>query len=241
VQTVFKISQVLVLLMVIAGANRTVGQEKPASLPRPLYPLPRYEEDWSFLSDPAKRDDFWDPIKFIPLNEDRNVFLSLGAEIRETFERFHNTNFGLSPDDQGGYLLQRYLFHVDLHAGQRFRFFGELNSSLEDGRTGGPRPLDEDKLDLHQGFVDFVVLKPRENASLTLRIGRQEMAFGSGRMVDLREGPNVPLSFDGLRLSWNSPAVQVIAGVLLLANRFVPLALAGRASHAKVFASDPCR
>jgi len=126
--------------------------------------------------------------------------------IRETYERFHNTNFGLSPDDPDGYLLQRYLFHVDLHAGERFRFFGELNSSLEDGRTGGPRPLDEDKLDVHQGFLEFVLLKPRENSSLTLRIGRHEMAFGSGRMVDLREGPNVPLSFDGLRLSWKSPA-----------------------------------
>jgi hypothetical protein len=41
---------VLVLLAVIAGANRIIGQEKPASLPRPLYPLPGYEEDWSFLS-----------------------------------------------------------------------------------------------------------------------------------------------------------------------------------------------
>ena len=132
----FRISQALVLLVVIAGANRMIGQEKPASLPRPLYPLPRYEEDWSLLSDPAKRDDFWDPIKFIPLNEDRNVFLSLGGEIRETYERFHNTNFGLSPDDPDGYLLQRYLFHVDFHAGQRFRFFGELNSFYS--KTGEP-------------------------------------------------------------------------------------------------------
>ena len=186
-----------------------IGQEKPASLPGPLYALPRYEEDWSLLSDPAKRGDFWDPIKFIPLNDDRNVFLSLGGEVRETYERFHNTNFGLSPDDQGGYLLQRYLFHVDLHAGQRFRFFGELNSSLEEGRTGGPRPLDEDKLDVHRGFLEFVILKPRANSSLTMRIGRQEMAFGSGRVVDLREGPNVPLSFDGVRLSWKSPKRQL--------------------------------
>jgi hypothetical protein len=209
VQTVFRISQALALLVVIAGATRTIGQEKPASLPRPSYLLPRYEEDWSLLADPARRDDYWDRIKFIPLNEDRNVFLSLGGEIRETYERFHNTNFGLGPDDPDGYLLQRYLFHVDFHAGQRFRFFGELNSSLEDVRTGGPRPLDEDKLDVHQGFVDFVVLKPRENSSLTLRIGRQEMAFGSGRMIDLREGPNVPLSFDGFRLSWKSPGWQL--------------------------------
>src|SRR6266481_6403539 len=82
----FRISHVLVLLVVIAGANRMIGQEKPASLPRPLYPLPGYDEDWTFLSDPAKRDDSWDPIKFIPLNEDRKVFLSLDGEIRETYE-----------------------------------------------------------------------------------------------------------------------------------------------------------
>jgi hypothetical protein len=96
VQTAFRISQVLVLLVVIVGVNRLAGQEKPAALPHSLYPLPGYEEDWSFLSDPAKRDDFWDSIKFIPLNQDRNVFLSLGGEIRETYERFHNTNFGLA-------------------------------------------------------------------------------------------------------------------------------------------------
>jgi hypothetical protein len=106
-------------------------------------------------------------------------------------------------------MMQRYLFHIDFHAGHRFRFFGELGSSLEDGRTGGPRPLDEDKLDVHQGFFDFVVLKPRENSSLTLRIRRHEMAFGSGRMMDLREGPTVPLSFDGFRLSWKSPGWQL--------------------------------
>lgn len=48
-----------------------------------------------------------------------------------------NTNFGLSPDDPDGYLLQRYLFHVDFPEGRRFRLFGELSSSLE---NGGRRP-----------------------------------------------------------------------------------------------------
>lgn len=40
------------------------------------------------MFDPAKPDEFCDPIKFIPLNEDRNVFLSLGGEISETYGRF---------------------------------------------------------------------------------------------------------------------------------------------------------
>src|SRR5215472_5463366 len=211
VQWLFSWSALCSLLILSGiGTALTFGQDKPVSPPRPLYPIPRYEEDWSFLSDPSKHNDWWDPIKFIPLSKDGSVFLSLGGEIRETYERFHNTNFGLTAQDPDGYMLQRYLFHTDLHGGRRFRFFGELSSSLENGRTGGPRPVvDEDKLDVHQGFFDILLTPPKTRSSLTLRVGRQEMAFGSGRMIALREGPNVPLSFDGLRLSWRIPAWQV--------------------------------
>jgi hypothetical protein len=36
----------------------------------------------------------------------------------------------------------------------------ELNSSFENGRVGGPQPvIDEDKLDLHQGFVEFEIIE----------------------------------------------------------------------------------
>ena len=199
------------VVILVSGIGTTLlGQQKPVSLSRPLYPLPRYEEDWSFLMKSSASSEFWDPIKFIPLDGTRDVFLSLGGEIRETYERFHNTNFGLTAQDPDGYLLQRYLLHVDLHARTRFRFFGELNSSLEDGRTGGPRPVvDEDKLDVHQGFFDIALLASNDRSSLTLRAGRQEMVFGSGRLVALREGPNVPLSFDGFRLTLRLPAWQL--------------------------------
>src|SRR5262249_41459794 len=64
-------------------------------------------------------------------------------------------------------------------------------------------------LDVHQGFADFLLLRPRENSFVTLRVGRQELAVGSGRLVALREGPNVPLSFDGVRLLLRSHAWQI--------------------------------
>jgi len=61
----------LCALLILSGIGTapTFGQEKPVSPPRPLYPIPRYEEDWSFLSDPSKHNDWWDPIKFIPLRK----------------------------------------------------------------------------------------------------------------------------------------------------------------------------
>jgi hypothetical protein len=196
--------------MVAVYSIPVVGQQAPETPARPLYPLPRYNEDWSYLSDASRRNDFWDPLKYVPLSSGENVFLSFGGEIRETYERFHNTNFGLSPQDPGGYFLQRYLLHVDLHGGPRVRFFGELSSSLENSRTGGPRlVIDEDKLDVHQGFVDVLLARPTENSSVSVRVGRQEIAFGSGRLVALREGTNVPLSFDGARLTVHAFTWQI--------------------------------
>jgi hypothetical protein len=98
--------------------------------------------------------------------------------------------------------MQRYYLHADFHFDERFRLFGELGSSLETDRNGGPRPgLDEDKLDVHQGFFDLGLLRSNKE-NLTLRIGRQEMAFGSGNLVSTRDGRNIRLTFDGFHSIW---------------------------------------
>src|SRR5215831_7704728 len=76
---------VFLILVAGLGTNPVLGQDKPASPPSSRYPIPRYEESWSFLRDSSKRDDFWDPLKFIPLSQDGTVFLSLGAESRLTY------------------------------------------------------------------------------------------------------------------------------------------------------------
>src|SRR4029077_17554015 len=76
--------------------------------------------------------------------------------------------------------------------------------------------------DLHQAFVDVTVGDSGASADV-LRVGRQEIALGSGRMYALREGPNVPLSFDGVRViahagpwqldSWAARPVENTPGV----------------------------
>jgi hypothetical protein len=45
---------------------------------------------------------------------------------------------------------------------------------------------DVDQIDLRQGFVDLKTPIGQE-ASLTFRGGRQEMEFGAGRLIDVRE------------------------------------------------------
>jgi hypothetical protein len=90
---------------------------------------------------------------------------------------------------------------LDLHLGERFRLFREIESSLETGRNGGPRSgIDEDKLDIHRAFVDLGIWKSERN-SVSLRIGRQEMSLGSSSLVATRDGRNIRRSFDGFRLT----------------------------------------
>jgi hypothetical protein len=170
---------------------------------RPVYKLLRYDEDYSYLKDPSQSTDCWDPIKYIPLFGCDGDYLSIGGEIRERFEFYHNQNDGTAPADShgnNGYSLERYLLHGDLHLGPYFRFFGQFVSGLEDGRIGGPRPdIDRDAFDVHQAFADFVLPLTNDNDTLTARLGRQEFEYGSGRLIDLRDGPNLRLSFDAAR------------------------------------------
>ena len=184
------------ILMSQAIPRSAEAQQSPSP---PPYQQLRYEEDYSYLRDPTRRTDLWDTVKYVLIREKGDWYLSTGGEVRERYEYFHNSLWGQGPQDSDGYLLQRYMLHADLHLGTHVRLFGQLKSGWENGRTGGPRPTDEDKLDLHQAFLDGV-LGIYDDVSLTMRAGRQEMAYGSSRLVSVREGPNVRQSFDGLRI-----------------------------------------
>jgi hypothetical protein len=102
-------------------------------------------------------------------------YVTIGGEIREKFEPLDQPGFGIGPEDQNGYLLQRYFLSSDFHFGTRFRLSTELQSGLEDGRKGGPRPTDLDRLDLHQAFLDWRI-SGSESEGVTFRVGRQEVA-----------------------------------------------------------------
>ncbi len=186
--------------------------ERPASEP-PAYNILRYEEDYSYLRDPAKRTDYLDPLKFIPLDADGRVYLTLGGDMRQRFE--HYSGSGLSNGSVDGradsYYLARYLLHADLHLGESLRVFFQLDSNTELGRRGGPRPnIDRDDFDVHQAFFDWR-LPLRDDTTLLVRLGRQELAYGDDRLIDIREGPNVRQSFDAARLSLQNPGYKVDA------------------------------
>lgn len=188
---------------------------------RPAFQTLRYNEDWSVLQDSSLRTDWLDGTKFIPLSG-TNVYVSFGAEARLKYERYEEPVMNQRPADSDGFLLQRYLLHADVELGAHFRAFCQLQSSLEDFRTGGPRPTDRDDLDLHQAFLDASTVWGADE-EVTLRVGRQEMAYGSQRLISVRESPNNRLSFDAVRVltrfgdwradAWLGQPVEIDPGI----------------------------
>lgn len=197
-----------IILLVGSALTALRAQEiVPAPAPDRSYRLLRSDEDWSFLRDKNLRSDFWDPLKYIPLRKtDKDWFVTFGGEARETWEQIGNDNWGQSPF-WNGYLNERYMPYADLHYGRHVRTFIELKSGINSFRAGGPRPIDEKKLDFQAGFLE--VGGATSWGSMYVRAGRQELEYGSGRLVDVREGPNVRLSFDGFMLRTKIHAWQV--------------------------------
>jgi hypothetical protein len=174
-------------------ASKSVDSASP-----PAFKQLRYDENYSYLRDSTRRTDFLDRLKFIRFDAEGNSYLTLGGEVRERYEYVQNSLWGRGPQDDNGYFLQRYMAHADAHFGDYFRFFTQFKSGLENGRNGGPRPTDRDDFDLNQAFLDLRVPWSSPD-SLTFRFGRQELAYGSSRLISAREAPNVRLSFDGAK------------------------------------------
>jgi hypothetical protein len=174
----------------------------------PAYSVVRYNEDYTYLRDSSRRSDFFDPIKFIPLNSEGDWYLSLGGQARYRYEWFNNTNFGAGPQDHDGYHLTRLLADVDFHAGDYFRIFAQGKSAMIDERIGGARPQDADQADIQQLFAD-VKLPVADQQSLTFRFGRQELSYGKERLIGVSDFNNNPRTFEGAKVIYAMPGNQL--------------------------------
>ena len=210
-----KTSRARFLFTVCCVTATTIAQPQGTNDPRPSFQPFRYDEDWSPFADEKKRSDWLDALKYISLPRE-GWFVTIGGEMRERYELLDHPNFGAGPEDDNGYFLQRYLLSSDFHFGPAVRAFVELQSGLENGRNGGPRPTDLDRLDIHQAFLDWHIFSSEQYA-VTIRIGRQELGFGSGRLISPAEGLNLRRSMDGGRiliktgkLDWNVLALRLV-------------------------------
>jgi hypothetical protein len=170
---------------------------------RPKLGFLRFKEDWSVLADvpPEARTEFWDPIKYVPLNDDGSFWASFGGHTRFRMESWRNFGFGSAADNDDTFLLWRAALHGDFHFGDNLRVFVEGKSALSTERDlpGGRRGLDVDSFDLEQAFLDLK-LDLGGDTTLVVRPGRQVYLFGKQRLVSPLPWANTLRRWDGVTL-----------------------------------------
>ncbi len=169
------------------------------------------DEDYSYLKDDEAAKDyepmFAQGLKFIPLNENKTLYFTLGGAYRPRFESTTNENY---TEEDDSYYSQRLNLNADLHLGKHVRLFTELYHGFTSG--GIDRTLEDDQLDLHQAFAEFTI--PQKENEFVLTLGRKQLTYGAGRLVDRRDGPNIRRSFDLIKTDYNfsQSSIQVFYG-----------------------------
>lgn len=112
--------------------------EIPEDKPEPKQPGPipraRWSEDWSTWGDlaplldaePKSTGKFWRPLKYIPLNESREIYLNFGGEARLAYELYDEKDMGISDIGYQDAAQLRLAIHADLHLNRRWRIFSQL-------------------------------------------------------------------------------------------------------------------
>lgn len=158
----------------------------------PTFQQMRYNEDYSGLEKDTEKN-WYHRLKYNRVGKE--AYVSFGGDFRAQYLMMDNE--GWNPDfrDDDGYLLTRWLLHADLHLSGNVRVYAELQSALANSREI-LLPVEENPLKLHQLFVDY---KPFGKVPITFRLGRQEVSYGSTRLISLRDSPNTRRSFDGIK------------------------------------------
>jgi hypothetical protein len=191
--------KLFLLLILMLNFSISSGQQKPT------FKALRYEDDFTYLKKDTVKSEY-EKLKFTPLNKSGNTYVSFGGDVRFQYFNIKNEDWGDTPDDKDGYILSRYLVHADFHASSYFRLFLQLQSSNANGRIN-PNPVENNPLDFHQAFFDVNFIS-KKYSKVTLRLGRQELYYGSQRLIAVREIPNNRSAFDGIKLICGARSIK---------------------------------
>ncbi|WP_029603397.1 alginate export family protein [Kozakia baliensis] len=174
------------------------------------YGVAPWAEDWSFLRNRALRDDPFDPLKFIALNDSKSIWLSFSGETRLRNWYEESPFLGTRGAPGSGRFGVRNLYGADLHLGRHVRLFGQLINADSGGWAGyGYNSTYRKRLDLQQAFIELSGMFAGAKSGLIF--GRQQFLDAPSYILYNRETPNVPLSWNGVRGYAIWPHVRVDA------------------------------
>lgn len=166
------------------------------------YKDPFFLNDFSYLSNPNyKGYNLGEGIKQLPVGD--NGKLDVGGQYRLRYHNEHNIRgAGLTGRDDN-FLLDRTRIYADYKINKRARVFAEFLDAGSSYENFAPRQIEVQHLDAQNLFGDLVLVDS-DLGKLTGRAGRQELLFGSQRLLSPLDWANNRRRFDGGRLTWSN-------------------------------------
>jgi hypothetical protein len=179
----------------------------------PKYPYPRFsvfmnsffDMDWRYLDDPKNTEyGCYDSLKRQRFGSEGQFLFTTGGEIRARYNWEQNSRalnegpIGLRGDNNS-YDLFRVRAYGDLFWYDQIRVFAEVIGAYSPNYDLPPLIIDRDIADLLNAFVEVNLGEIKEQP-VWLRIGRQELLFGSQRLISPLDWANTRRTFQGLRL-----------------------------------------
>lgn len=190
----------------ITGNKRETPPVSPYA-PFALLPTSAFDIDFRYLEKPDHEKDFFDPLKRIHLNDD--WLLSFGGQFWYRYMHETDMNFG-APDADNKFHLFRTRFHADLWYQDRFRLFAEFLDARTSGLDLPARPIEQNHTDMLNLFAD-IKLGQFLDGPAYMRVGRQELIYGSQRLISTLDWANTRRTFQGIKTFWRTPTFDVDA------------------------------
>lgn len=167
-------------------------------IPFGLYPPSFFDSDFRFLEKPDAHWSPWaDPLKRMHICDD--WLLSTGGSV---WWRYMNETNSRLLDTDNEYNLVRTRVYGDLWYQDIFRFYIEYIDALSNDEELVPLVIDENRSDLLNIFADLKVAEINGRGAY-LRAGRQELLYGSQRMVSTLDWANTRRTFEGVKWFWH--------------------------------------
>lgn len=192
----------------------------------PVYPYPRfgviqfsyYNADWRYLDTADSRDrDFFDFLKRIRFDD---FMFTTGGEWRT---RYANEVDSRLTGVDNTYYLTRTRVYGDLWYRDLFRIFGEFINAQSFEQDLPPQAGDQYNPNFLNLFADARLGWIRDQP-VWLRGGRQELLYGSQRLISPLDWPNTRRTFQGIKLFWQNDKISldgfVVQPVIPSANSF---------------------
>ncbi|MBX7104201.1 MAG: alginate export family protein [Gemmataceae bacterium] len=172
-------------------------REKPPIMPYGnfgFYQPSFFDSDFRYLDKPDnKQHDYMDPLKRMRLGD--NWLLSTGGQ--SWFRQMNEVDRQFSTGNDS-YGLLRSRLYGDLWYKDQVRFFAEFLYADAFWHDVNPAPIDINRSDFLNLFVEFKTIEV-DGAPVNVRVGRQEMLFGSQRLISTLDWANTRRTFQGVR------------------------------------------